>query len=187
MAKPAATLAPPHVWTYLALHCGIAPTNLFDFKRLLLNLKRLFLKNQSFIKTPSRLGGRLEQIFGLEFSRGLGQSEKQIAKPDDVNALMTMSGKPLGSSSADVRAHTLAGAVLFHIEADPIRVVSVLLVSSPSGAIYTTWSRRRNIDWRELTPYVLGGTIAYTPIGDPTKMQNGRLRERRIAKQKTCS
>jgi uncharacterized membrane protein YfcA len=57
----------------------------------------------------------------------------------------------------------LAGAVLFHVDTDPIRVVSVLLVSSLAGAIYTVWSTRRSIDWRELAPYVLGGAIAVPP------------------------
>jgi uncharacterized membrane protein YfcA len=57
----------------------------------------------------------------------------------------------------------LAGAVLFHIDNDPVRVVSVLLVASLSGAVYTAWSIRRSIDWRELAPYVLGGAIAVPP------------------------
>lgn len=67
------------------------------------------------------------------------------------------------SAVAGFAFSALAGAVLFHMHADPVRVVSVLLVSSLAGAVYTVWSIRRSIDWRELAPYVLGGAVAVPP------------------------
>jgi uncharacterized membrane protein YfcA len=67
------------------------------------------------------------------------------------------------SAVAGFAFSAIAGAVLFHIHTDPIRIVSVLLVSSLSGALYTVWSIRRSIDWRELGPYVIGGSIAVPP------------------------
>jgi uncharacterized membrane protein YfcA len=67
------------------------------------------------------------------------------------------------SAVAGFAFSALAGAVLFHMHDDPVRVVSVLLVSSLAGAVYTVWSIRQSIDWRELLPYVAGGAVAVPP------------------------
>jgi uncharacterized membrane protein YfcA len=68
------------------------------------------------------------------------------------------------SSVAGFAFSALAGAILFHVHADPVHVVSVMLVASLSGVTYTVWSIRRSIDWRELAPYVIGGMMS-VPAG----------------------
>jgi uncharacterized membrane protein YfcA len=85
------------------------------------------------------------------------------ATPNSVETMVVVFVCSVVSAVAGFAFSAIAGAILFHTDADPIRVVNVLLVASLSSAIYTTWSIRSSIDWRALAPYVVGGTIAIPP------------------------
>jgi uncharacterized membrane protein YfcA len=67
------------------------------------------------------------------------------------------------STIAGFAYSALAGAILFQIHPDPVYVVGLLLISSTARAVYTVWSIRRNIDWGELMPYLLGGIAGILP------------------------
>ena len=58
----------------------------------------------------------------------------------------------------------LAGAVLFHVNADVVLVVQILLVASIAQQIYCIWRLRTHITALEFLPYTIG-SLATLPFG----------------------
>jgi uncharacterized membrane protein YfcA len=58
----------------------------------------------------------------------------------------------------------LAGALLFHLHADPVSTIELLLVASISIQAFGVWMIRRTIEVGELAPYLAGGLLTI-PVG----------------------
>jgi uncharacterized membrane protein YfcA len=58
----------------------------------------------------------------------------------------------------------IAGAILFHLMADPVQAVQLMIICSIANQASMTWALRHDIIWPELAMYGLGG-LAGLPIG----------------------
>ena len=61
------------------------------------------------------------------------------------------------ASVAGFAFSAIAGALLFHLQDDPVRIVQILIICSIANQAAMTWALRRDIDWGGLRPYVAGG------------------------------
>jgi uncharacterized membrane protein YfcA len=68
------------------------------------------------------------------------------------------------SSVAGFAFSPLAGAILFHVNADAVMVVQILLVASIAQQIYCVWGLRTHIRAREFLPYTIG-SLTTLPFG----------------------
>lgn len=68
------------------------------------------------------------------------------------------------SSTVGFAFSALAGAVIFHVEADPIRAVQAMAVTSVGLQAWSCAALWRQIDWLICLPFVLGGILTM-PIG----------------------
>ena len=57
----------------------------------------------------------------------------------------------------------ICGAILFHVIADPVRVMQLMTVCSVANQALTVWSLRRTIAWRKLARFVAGGALGIAP------------------------
>lgn len=69
----------------------------------------------------------------------------------------------LMSSIAGFAFSAVAGAMLFHLLDDPVRVVQLMITCSIANQAMMTWDVRREIDWRGLTVYITGGMLGLVP------------------------
>ena len=67
------------------------------------------------------------------------------------------------SSIAGFAFSALAGSVLFHISADTLYVVQVMLVASVAVQAYSVWQLRRDLRAKPLLPYFAGGAPTVLP------------------------
>jgi len=68
------------------------------------------------------------------------------------------------SSVAGFAFSAICGAILFHLIDDPIRGVQIMMVCSVGGQMLMVWALRRDIVWRELSPFLVGAAIGL-PLG----------------------
>jgi uncharacterized membrane protein YfcA len=70
----------------------------------------------------------------------------------------------LTSSIAGFAFSAICGAMLFHLLADPLQVVKIMMLCSVAGQALMVWSLRGDIRWRELAPFLVGAA-AGLPLG----------------------
>lgn len=80
----------------------------------------------------------------------------------------------LVSSITGFAFSAVAGAILFHLHDDPVRIVSIMIACSIANQAAMTWTLRRNIDWGGLPPYFAGGALGL-PIGVWTLLHASRM------------
>jgi uncharacterized membrane protein YfcA len=61
------------------------------------------------------------------------------------------------SSVAGFAFSPIAGAILFHLDLNPVRVVEIMITCSIFNQLLMTWGIRRDIDWRALSVHLAGG------------------------------
>ena len=91
---------------------------------------------------------------GIGFA-GLSRAELSIAAVFVAGIVASMAGFAFSA---------IAGALLAHVYAEPVEMVRVLLVSSITIQAYCCLMIAREVRWRELAPYLLGG-LATAPAG----------------------
>jgi uncharacterized membrane protein YfcA len=70
----------------------------------------------------------------------------------------------LVSSIAGFAFSALAGAALLYLLQDPVRTVAVLTACSIAIHGYCVWRVRRDLEWRLLAPFLMGGVVT-VPLG----------------------
>jgi len=68
------------------------------------------------------------------------------------------------SSIAGFAFSALAAAVVLHLYQDPVRSMAVVVSCSIAIQSYGVWALRRDIRWRPLAPFLLGGVFT-VPVG----------------------
>jgi uncharacterized membrane protein YfcA len=68
------------------------------------------------------------------------------------------------SSIAGFAFSALAGAALVYLLQDPVRTVAILTACSIAIHGYCSWRVRRDLEWRLLGPFLLGGALT-VPLG----------------------
>lgn len=68
------------------------------------------------------------------------------------------------SSIAGFAFSAICGAMLFHLFADPVYSVQIMMVCSVAGQALMVWSLRRSIPWRQLAIF-LAGAAPGLPVG----------------------
>ncbi|MEX3686886.1 sulfite exporter TauE/SafE family protein [Paraburkholderia sp. BR14263] len=68
------------------------------------------------------------------------------------------------SSIAGFAFSAVCGAMLFHLSADPVQVVQIMIVCSIANQTAMVWSLKRDIQWRPLAVFLVGGGVGL-PLG----------------------
>ncbi|MDR3535007.1 MAG: sulfite exporter TauE/SafE family protein [Acetobacteraceae bacterium] len=68
------------------------------------------------------------------------------------------------SSVAGFAFSAIAGAMVFHLVANPIQAVQIMIVCSIANQAAMTWSLRRAVEWRTLSLFLAGGALGL-PLG----------------------
>ncbi|WP_233886914.1 sulfite exporter TauE/SafE family protein [Paraburkholderia flagellata] len=68
------------------------------------------------------------------------------------------------SSIAGFAFSAVCGAMLFHLSGDPVQIVQIMIVCSVANQTAMVWSLKREIQWRELTVFLIGGAVGL-PVG----------------------
>ncbi|HSQ03549.1 MAG TPA: sulfite exporter TauE/SafE family protein [Burkholderiales bacterium] len=68
------------------------------------------------------------------------------------------------SNIAGFAFSAIAGAGILHLVKDPVEAVKVMIVASVAIQSYSVYMLRRTIEWRLLTPFLLGG-VTFLPAG----------------------
>jgi uncharacterized membrane protein YfcA len=68
------------------------------------------------------------------------------------------------SNIAGFAFSAIAGASVLHLIEDPVKAVEVLIISSIAIQSYSVLMLWRDIDWRSVTPFLLGGILTI-PVG----------------------
>jgi uncharacterized membrane protein YfcA len=82
----------------------------------------------------------------------------------DATAMVALMLAAAASSIAGFAFSAICGAMLFHLIADPIEVVKIMIVCSIANQAAMTWTLRRDVVWRQLWVYLLGGALG-VPAG----------------------
>lgn len=53
----------------------------------------------------------------------------------------------------------ICGAVLFHLDIDPVQVVEIMMLCSVANQAAMVWALRRSIDWHNLAVFLVGGAL----------------------------
>jgi uncharacterized membrane protein YfcA len=69
----------------------------------------------------------------------------------------------LASSIAGFAFSAIAGAMLFHLGDDPVRIVQIMMACSVANQAAMTWAMRRSIEWRGLLVLLAGGMAGLVP------------------------
>ena len=84
----------------------------------------------------------------------------ELAAPDHRHGVAIMATAfvaSLVSSVAGFAFSALAGGILFHLQADAVRIVAILITCSIANQLAMTWAIRRDVDWVGLSNYLAGG------------------------------
>jgi uncharacterized membrane protein YfcA len=84
-----------------------------------------------------------------------------LARPDP--AAITVFVCATLSSIAGFAFSAIAGPMLLHATADPVKAVHIMLVASTALQGYSVWALRKSINLRELLPYFAGGLSTVVP------------------------
>jgi uncharacterized membrane protein YfcA len=76
-----------------------------------------------------------------------------------VIVMMAIMLASLVSSIAGFAFSAICGAMLFHLESDPVQVVQLMITCSIANQLAMTWAMRRDISWAGLSPYLAGGIL----------------------------
>ncbi len=91
-----------------------------------------------------------------------------IAQLDTGLQLLQISGAVLSaaviSSVAGFAFSAICGAILFHVIDDAIFVVQTMMICSIVGQAYMVWWLRRQVEWRELSVFLVGAALGL-PFG----------------------
>lgn len=68
------------------------------------------------------------------------------------------------SSIAGFAFSAVCGAMLFHLSADPVQIVQIMIVCSIANQTTMVWSLKRDIQWRALAVFLVGGAVGL-PLG----------------------
>lgn len=68
------------------------------------------------------------------------------------------------SSIAGFAFSAVCGAMLFHLSADPVQIVQIMIVCSIANQTAMVWSLKRTIQWRQLAIFLIGGALGL-PVG----------------------
>ncbi|MGY2047241.1 sulfite exporter TauE/SafE family protein [Methylobacterium sp. JK268] len=68
------------------------------------------------------------------------------------------------SSIAGFAFSAICGAIVFHLSANQVQLVETMIVCSVANQSAMVWAMRRDIEWRRLRPFLLGG-FASLPVG----------------------
>ena len=86
----------------------------------------------------------------------------------ELPVMLTVAGvifaAALVSSIAGFAFSALAGAALVYLLQDPVRTVAILTACSIAIHGYCTWRVRRDLEWRMLAPFLVGGALT-VPLG----------------------
>jgi uncharacterized membrane protein YfcA len=63
------------------------------------------------------------------------------------------------SSIAGFAFSPICGAMLFHLDEDPVRLVQIMITCSIANQAIMTWAGRRAIEWRGLSCFLVGGAM----------------------------
>jgi uncharacterized protein len=70
----------------------------------------------------------------------------------------------LASSIGGFAFSALVGVALLHLYRDPVAVTAMVFCCSIAAQAYGVWALRRQIEWRSLVPYLVGGLVT-VPLG----------------------
>lgn len=73
--------------------------------------------------------------------------------------MVAIFGASLVSSIAGFAFSAVAGAILFHLQYDHVRIVAIMITCSIANQTVMTWALRHDIDWRDLRRYFTGGAL----------------------------
>ena len=82
----------------------------------------------------------------------------------DATVMAAVFVASLVSGIAGFAFSALAGAMLFHVMDDPIRIVAIMITCSIANQGAMTWMARHGIQWRELWRYCVTGALGL-PVG----------------------
>jgi hypothetical protein len=68
------------------------------------------------------------------------------------------------SSIAGFAFSAICGAMLFHLVDVPLQAVEIMMICSIGGQALMVWSLRREVEWRALLPFLIGGAVGL-PLG----------------------
>jgi uncharacterized membrane protein YfcA len=87
----------------------------------------------------------------------------RLGSPDPaVMAAILLSS--LASSLVGFAFSAICGAILFHLLDDHVQVVQVMITCSIANQATMVCALRRDVDWRSLSPFLLGGALGL-PLG----------------------
>ena len=124
----------------------------------------------AFETGPIRSGARLAftRFGGLLLVLGAADLLRlALAMPDqgqDAEVMGAVFVASLVSGIAGFAFSALAGAMLFHVLSDPVRIVMIMITCSIASQIVMTWMVRNQIDWPGLLQYCISGSLGL-PIG----------------------
>ena len=84
-----------------------------------------------------------------------------VAEPTVMGAILLAATI---SSVAGFAFSAICGAMLFHLVAVPVEVVQIMMVCSIANQASMTWALRRDVTWRDLSPYLAGAAMG-VPAG----------------------
>ncbi len=90
-----------------------------------------------------------------------------VAVPDhgrDAGVMVAVFAASLVSGIAGFAFSALAGAMLFHVMDNPVRVVAIMITCSIASQALMTWMVRRDVPWVGLWRYCVCGTLGL-PLG----------------------
>lgn len=91
----------------------------------------------------------------------LALSGQGAVRPVVVGAIFLASAV---SSIAGFAFSAVCGAMLFHLSGDPVQIVQIMIVCSIANQTAMVWSLRKEVRWRELAVFLIGGVLGL-PVG----------------------
>lgn len=82
---------------------------------------------------------------------------RQPGGAENVTIMAMIALAASASSIAGFAFSAIAGAMLFHVSADTVRLVQIMITCSIANQAAMCWSMRRSIAWGALAPYLMSG------------------------------
>lgn len=109
---------------------------------------------------PSRAVATLPDAarwIGLGFTCAAAACLGRSYGPTFALVMLVIAAAALVSSIAGFAFSAIAGAMLFHIADDPVRLVQIMVACSIANQAAMTWQLRKSIDWPGLCVFFAGG------------------------------
>ncbi len=81
----------------------------------------------------------------------------------DAAIMLVIMVAALTAGIAGLAFSAICGAILFHVLADPYRVLLLMAVCSLANQVLTVWTLRRDVCWRRLGGLIAGGATGIGP------------------------